>query len=50
MSTVLFLLKLCHQIHCKLVVVVAAQWCDPGTVAHQVLLSTEFSRQEYWSG
>ena len=35
-------------------------WCQPlsgvqlfvipGTVAHQVLLSTEFSRQEYWSG
>ena len=24
--------------------------CDPWTVAHQVLLSMEFSRQEYWSG
>ena len=24
--------------------------CDPWTVAHQVLLSMGFSRQEYWSG
>ena len=23
---------------------------DPGTVAHQELLSSEFSRQAYWSG
>ena len=26
-----------------------AQLCDPWTVAHQVALSVEFSRQEYWS-
>ena len=24
--------------------------CDPWTVAHQVLLSMKFSRQEYWTG
>ena len=24
--------------------------CNPWTVAHQAPLSTEFSRQEYWSG
>ena len=24
--------------------------CDPWTVAHQVPLSTGFSKQEYWSG
>ena len=24
--------------------------CDPWTVAHQTLLSMEFSRQVYWSG
>ena len=24
--------------------------CDPWTVAHQALLSMEFSRQEYWNG
>ena len=24
--------------------------CDPWTAAHQVPLSMEFSRQEYWSG
>ena len=24
--------------------------CDPCTVAHQVPLSMEFSKQEYWSG
>ena len=24
--------------------------CDPMDVAHQACLSTEFSRQEYWSG
>ena len=27
-----------------------AQLCDPWTVARQVALSMEFSRQEYWSG
>ena len=31
-----------------------AQWCltlcDPWTLAHKAPLSTEFSRQEYWSG
>ena len=25
-------------------------FATPGTVAHQAYLSTEFSRQEYWSG
>ena len=24
--------------------------CDPWAVAHEALLSKEFSRQEYWSG
>ena len=24
--------------------------CDPCTVAHQVPLSTGFSKEEYWSG
>ena len=25
-------------------------FCDPWTIAHQTSLSTEFSRQKYWSG
>ena len=25
-------------------------FCDPWTIAHQALLSMDFSRQEYWSG
>ena len=47
MSTVLLLLKLCHQIHCKLVVVLATQCCPticdlryrspPGSSVHRIL-------------
>ena len=33
-----------------LVVQLCPTFCNPRTVAHQTLLSIEFSRQEYWSG
>ena len=36
--------------YCCLVAKMCPNSCAPWTVAHQVHLSTEFSRQEYWSG
>ena len=35
---------------CVLVIQSCLTHCDPMTIAHQVPLSMEFSRQEYWSG
>ena len=35
---------------CVLITQLCPTFCDPMTVARQVPLSMEFSRQEYWSG
>ena len=43
----------CLLMYVKVKVLVAQSClfiCDPRNVAHQALLFTEFSRQEYWSG
>ena len=47
-SLVLFLIY--YFMVCVLVTKSCPIFCNPWTVAHQVPLSMEFSRQEYWSG
>ena len=46
-SSLAFLSPVCV---CVLFTQLCSILCDPKTVAHQVPLSMEFSRQEYWSG
>ena len=41
---------LCIILSCVYVCSVASDSATPWTVAYQASLSTEFSRQEYWSG